>query len=117
MSRLEWVYLNQHMEVSSNWGTPNDPQIDHFVVLKPMGFWGFPIFKKNNLLIHIVMLRPGDILCPNSPNLSLSHPLHPNSGVFQGLSFVLACLKFIDSIDDYFQKIEHFFFGHRSNRI
>lgn len=38
MSHLEWVYLNQHMEVSSKWGTPNDPEIDHFVVLKPMGF-------------------------------------------------------------------------------
>jgi hypothetical protein len=38
MSHLEWVYLNQHMEVSSNWGTPNDPEIDHFVVLTPMGF-------------------------------------------------------------------------------
>ena len=37
-SHLEWVYLNQHMEVSSNWGTPNDPEIDHFVVLTPMGF-------------------------------------------------------------------------------
>jgi hypothetical protein len=80
MSHLEWVYLNQHMEVSSNWGTPNDPEIDHFVVLTPMGL-GIPYFKKPPYWYILLCLGLG-ISC--AQNLSLSHPLHPKSGVFQG---------------------------------
>ena len=59
MSHLEWVYLNQHMEVSSNWGTPNDPQIDHFVVLKPMGFGDSLSLKKTTYWYILLCLGLG----------------------------------------------------------